>query len=215
MERRMSGRVWLAMALSLGACDRAAEPVDASAETPIADRPPTEAGGTGAPQSSAADGTGPACVTPLVEPPPPTASSLETCPTDPDGRPVMPRGTVTFDDREDSTGEARSIAVEIATTSAHRAHGLMYRPTLGDDEGMLFSWAHESPRSFWMRNTCLALDMMFIDDDGYIVGILEQVPPWNDQPRRSPCPAAHVLEVRAGFSRDHGVMPGQHITIEP
>ena len=122
----------------------------------------------------------------------------------------MPRGQVTF---IDATGAPR-IEVELAQNDADRQHGLMFRPTLSDEEGMLFSWADEKPRSFWMKNTCLALDMLFVDGNGVIVGILEQVPPWNQTPRRIPCPAAHVLEVRAGWSREKGVAPGQHIQVE-
>jgi uncharacterized membrane protein (UPF0127 family) len=90
----------------------------------------------------------------------------------------------------------------------------MYRPTLADDEGMLFSWTDERQRNFWMKNTCLALDMLFIASDGTIAGILENVPPWNASPSRTvPCPAAHVLEVRAGWTRTYGVAPGQRLVV--
>lgn len=79
---------------------------------------------------------------------------------------------------------------------------------------MLFTWSDERPRSFWMKNTCIPLDMMFIDRENVIVGILEQVPTLNTEPRRIPCPAARVLEVNAGFARRHGVRPGQHIEVD-
>ncbi len=127
----------------------------------------------------------------------------------------MPVGTVTFDEatKKNDDGRAPEVTVELAQNDDDRAHGLMYRPTLGDEEGMLFSWPYSAPRSFWMKNTCLALDMLFIDSKGFVVGILEQVPPWNESSRRVSCPAAHVLEVRAGFTRDHGITPGQHVTI--
>lgn len=122
----------------------------------------------------------------------------------------MPYGTVTFPEAP----EAPSLRVELALNDQDRAHGLMYRPTLGDDEGMLFSWTDERQRSFWMKNTCLALDMLFIAGDGTISGILENVPPWNESPSRTvPCPAAHVLEVRAGWTRTYGVQPGQRLVV--
>jgi uncharacterized membrane protein (UPF0127 family) len=89
----------------------------------------------------------------------------------------------------------------------------MYRPELPDDQGMLFTWEKEGARAFWMRNTCLSLDMLFIDQEGRIVGILEQVPPMNERSRSVACPAAHVLEVRAGWTRQYGVTPGQRIAI--
>lgn len=122
----------------------------------------------------------------------------------------MPRGAVKF---VEAPG-APSIDVELAQNDPDRAHGLMFRPTLSDEEGMLFSWSYEGRRSFWMKNTCLALDMLFLDAKGYVVGILEQVPPMNETPRSVHCPAAHVLEVRAGWTRDHGVFAGQKVDID-
>lgn len=78
---------------------------------------------------------------------------------------------------------------------------------------MLFSWSDERVRSFWMHNTCIPLDMLFLAKDGTITGILEQVPVLNDEPRSIPCPAAHVLEVNAGFCRKKGIAPGQHVRV--
>jgi len=109
---------------------------------------------------------------------------------------------------------APTIAVELARTPDHRQRGLMYRTVLDPGSGMLFSWADEQPRRFWMHNTCLPLDMLFIAADGTIAGILEQVPTLNDEPRGVPCPAQHVLEVNAGYARSAGVRPGQRIRIE-
>jgi uncharacterized protein len=91
----------------------------------------------------------------------------------------------------------------------------MYRTHMNGDDGMLFSWPEEAYRSFWMRNTCIPLDMLFVASDGTIVGILEQVPTLDDTPRGVPCPAAHVLELNAGWARAHGVQPGQRLEIDP
>ena len=82
------------------------------------------------------------------------------------------------------------------------------------DHGMLFSWETEEVQSFWMRNTCIPLDMLFIARDNTIAGILEQVPTLNEDPRSIPCPVAHVLEVNAGYCRKHGVRAGQKIALE-
>jgi len=91
----------------------------------------------------------------------------------------------------------------------------MYRTKLPDAQGMLFSWGGvEQPRTFWMHNTCIPLDMMFIARDGTITGILEQVPTLNDEPRGVPCPAAYVLEVNAGWSRAHGIQSGTMVHFE-
>lgn len=193
----------------LAACDRA--PREPSEAIAAGDPSPPASGGRG---SSSPGGSGgapsDACVVPLYEPPPPEVSSLESCPVDPDGRPEMPMGTIQFPD----SPEAPTLKVELALNNEDRQHGLMYRPELSDEEGMLFSWTTEEQRHFWMKNTCLALDMLFVDMDGTIAGILENVPPWNVSPTRTiPCPVAHVLEVRAGWTRAHGVKPGQKLVV--
>jgi uncharacterized membrane protein (UPF0127 family) len=150
------------------------------------------------------------CVTPRVEPPPPPAPPAGRCPADPSGAPDLLRGAVQFTDAP----SAPKIVVERALDDAARSRGLMYRTRLDADAGMLFSWDEEEPRSFWMLNTCIPLDLLFIAADGTIVGILEQVPTLNTLPRGVPCPAAHVLEVNAGWTRQHGIVPGQRVHIE-
>ena len=102
----------------------------------------------------------------------------------------------------------------MALNDPARARGLMYRTQMDGDSGMLFSWDEDSRRSFWMQNTCIPLDMLFIAGDGTVVGILEQVPTLNTLPREVPCPARHVLELNAGWARAHGVTPGQHVDLE-
>ncbi len=161
----------------------------------------------------AADGTarsGAACVTPRREPPPPAAAPAMNCPADPETPPHLPMGQVRFSGAPGSP----SVSVELAASDAARTRGLMYRTALGADRGMLFSWSREEPRSFWMRNTCIPLDMLFIAADGTIVGILEQVPTLNTLPRSVPCPAQHVLEVNAGWTRAHGIEPGQRVDLD-
>jgi hypothetical protein len=89
----------------------------------------------------------------------------------------------------------------------------MYRTAMGAEEGMLFDLDSRKVQTFWMHNTCIPLDMLFIEDDGLVVGILENVPTLNDAPRSVPCPSTHVLEVNAGWSRRHGVRAGQHVVL--
>lgn len=139
-----------------------------------------------------------------------TAEPASDCPEDPDGPPELPRGYVQF---PDAPGTPR-VAVEITRTDAQRSRGLMYRTSMPTDEGMLFEWPGEAPRSFWMKNTCIPLDMLFIAADGTIVGILEQVPVLNERSRAVRCPAKYVLEVNAGWTRDHGVKAGQRVAFE-
>jgi uncharacterized membrane protein (UPF0127 family) len=139
----------------------------------------------------------------------PQALKADSCPLASEPAPLLPMGRVSFDD---ALRKPR-VEVELAQTDSSRQRGLMYRTKMGEDQGMLFSWSDESPRSFWMHNTCLPLDMLFIAQNGTIAGVLEQVPVLNDEPRGIPCPVAHVLELNAGWVRAHGVKPGQRITI--
>jgi uncharacterized membrane protein (UPF0127 family) len=122
----------------------------------------------------------------------------------------LPRGRVTF---RDAPGQP-AVEVEFAREPAHRERGLMFRTSLPSDAGMLFSWKTDEVRHFWMHNTCIPLDMLFVAADGTILGILEQVPTLNDDSRSVPCPARHVLEVNAGYTRAHGIKPGQRIEID-
>jgi uncharacterized protein len=66
---------------------------------------------------------------------------------------------------------------------------------------------------FWMHNTCIPLDLMFIDEDGLVVGIVENAPTLNDESRGVGCPSVYVLEVNAGWARRHGVKAGKHAII--
>ncbi len=164
---------------------------------------PEQAGSAGATEAGR-------CVVPRVAPPPPVAPVAAQCPADPETPPGLPLGQVRFVDAP----SAPRVSVERALSDAARTRGLMYRTELGENSGMLFSWNEEEPRSFWMRNTCIPLDMLFIAADGTIVGILEQVPTLNTLPRAVPCPAQHVLELNAGWARQHGIEPGQRIEFE-
>lgn len=151
------------------------------------------------------------CMVPRSETPPPAVEKASRCPKDPDGAPPMvPIGRVEFPE----AASAPRIEVELMLNDEHRARGLMYRQSLADDAGMLFAWPNADYRSFWMRDTCLPLDMLFIDAEGHIAGIVENVPPLNDEGRGIDCKVSFVLEVNAGFSRKHGIVPGQRVQIE-
>jgi len=91
----------------------------------------------------------------------------------------------------------------------------MYRKEMSEESAMLFRLATRTDHTFWMHNTCLSLDMMFIDDDGLIVGIVENAPTLSDEIQSVGCPSRYVLEVNAGWSRRHGVAPGQKVQLPP
>jgi uncharacterized membrane protein (UPF0127 family) len=123
---------------------------------------------------------------------------------------MVPVGHVAFPESKD----APRLEVELMLTSDHQARGMMYRHSLADDKGMLFAWQKARIQSFWMHNTCISLDMLFIDGEGFVAGIVENAPTLNDDPQSIDCPVLYVLEVAAGWSRKHGVEPGQRVEIE-
>jgi len=207
--------VFLAAA-ALG-CDRAApEPVAATATTK-SEGVDAGTGGTVAPAPTLAAGAGvtskAVCSRPLAKVPPaaPQYAVDPKCPADPAGGPPMvPVGHVAFPESK----EAPRLEVELMLTEPNQERGLMYRKRLADDKGMLFAWKQQSIHTFWMHNTCIPLDMLFIDRDGFVAGIVENAPTLNDEGRSIDCPVTYVLEVNAGWSRKHGVAPGQQVKIE-
>ncbi len=102
---------------------------------------------------------------------------------------------------------------EVVRTPHDTARGLMYRTALPADRGMLFDLGLRDDHRFWMHNTCIPLDLIYVDDDGLVVGIVENAPTLNDDARGVGCPSRYVLEVNAGWSRRHGVKAGQHMSI--
>lgn len=151
------------------------------------------------------------CMVPLPATPPPKPSPAETCPPDPVfGGVTLKTDKLTFSDAEGTP----TIDVELALEPNERQRGLMFRRQMPEGAGMLFHFpGPERVQSFWMRNTCIPLDMLFIADDGFITGIQENVPTLNDASRSIPCPVRYVLEVNAGWTRKHGVRPGQMVKL--
>ncbi len=106
-----------------------------------------------------------------------------------------------------------TVQVEVADTPSARSFGLMYRRELAADAGMFFLFDDMQDRNFWMKNTVLPLDMIFIDDALEIVGIVHDAVPFTTTARGVGRPSRYVLEVNAGFSAQHGVQPGTRIEV--
>lgn len=111
-------------------------------------------------------------------------------------------------------GRTVSFAVEIADTPSKREMGLQYRRDLAADRGMIFLFPAESQQSFWMKNTPLPLDMIFINGDRKIVGIVEQTVPFSLDPRSVSAPSQFVLEINGGLSKRHGIKAGDAVRFE-
>lgn len=112
-----------------------------------------------------------------------------------------------------ATGPIRFV-VELALTDAERARGLMERTTLADDAGMLFIFPSERVQSFWMKNTLIPLDMIFIDSGGTIVGIVESADPLTLTSRSVGRASRYVLEVNGGLCRRLGISAGMPVRFE-
>lgn len=110
----------------------------------------------------------------------------------------------------------RPFRVEIADTPEKHALGLMYRRALKSDFGMLFVFAEEEVRSFWMKNTLVALDMIFMNSAGQVIAMHESAPPCTADPcpnYESDLPARYVLEVAGGTAKRLKLQVGDKIFI--
>lgn len=107
-----------------------------------------------------------------------------------------------------------TIEVEVAETDNERAQGMMYRQSLGGDQGMLFIFEKERPQSFWMKNTYIPLDIIFIDQNFRIVDQYLGAEPKSTKSIQSRRAATYVLEVNAGFCRAYNIGPGMTINFD-
>lgn len=103
------------------------------------------------------------------------------------------------------------VRVEVAQTPQERQRGLMFRKQLDPDAGMLFVFERPQRNVFWMHNTYLPLDMIFITRDFRVLGVVENATPQTDAPREVPGESLYVLEVNAGYSRQHGITQGTKV----
>lgn len=101
--------------------------------------------------------------------------------------------------------------VEVVDTPESRAQGLMYRQELADDAGMLFDFKEERPVSFWMRNTFIPLDMLFIEADGTVLNIHVNARPHDTTSIPSSGPVQFVLEIPGGRSTELGIEAGDQV----
>src|SRR4026209_1381366 len=112
------------------------------------------------------------------------------------------------------SGREAAFQVEVADTPAKRTMGLQYRKELGSDRGMIFLFPAESPQTFWMKNTPIPLDMIFIDHERKIVGIIEQTVPFSLDTRSVGVPSQFVLEINGGLAKRHGIQTGDRVRFD-
>ncbi len=113
---------------------------------------------------------------------------------------------------ERADGSIHNFQVELALTNAQRAKGLMHRKELAPDAGMIFIFRDERMHSFWMSNTLIPLDIIFIKKNGRIVNIEAMAKPLDEGPRYSSIePSRAVLEIPGGRAKELGIKPGDII----
>jgi uncharacterized protein len=120
--------------------------------------------------------------------------------------PTLPRARVLL---KDAYGGMHGVEVEVAADSTARTRGLMWRKDLPHGQGMLFIFpGEEEIQAFWMRNTLIPLDLLFINAQGRIVGIVENAAPQSLVRRQVGVPSRYVLEVPGGFCAKAGITRG-------
>ena len=135
----------------------------------------------------------------------PAGAGAETATTHPiSGLKVIPL-TVTTDDGQ------IAIAAELADTPETQARGLMFRTELGPDEGMIFPTEEPRARSFWMKNTPLPLDLIFIGPDRRIANIAAMAEPYSLDPIPSEGAVIAVFEIAGGRAAELGIEPGDAV----
>ena len=125
--------------------------------------------------------------------------------------PKSEKATVTF---HTARGDVM-VTSEVARTGQARRQGLMHRRELAAHHGMIFIFETEEPQRFWMKNTYLFLDMIFINDAHEVVGIVERAEPENLTPRGVAAPSRYVVEVIGGYARQYGIEEGVRVSFSP
>ena len=115
---------------------------------------------------------------------------------------------------ETSTGRTQHFYVEIADTPKAREVGLMFRKELADNAGMVFVFEAQYDQHFWMKNTYIPLDMIFIGDDLKVAGIIHRAAPETEKSLSVGKPSRYVLEVNGGLAQRAGIVEGAKVTFK-
>lgn len=131
---------------------------------------------------------------PAAVPEPPFVKEGELAVLDPSGKKIVQK----FD-------------IEIAQIPEERQQGLMYRKSMSDNQGMLFLFEYPEPQSFWMHNTYISLDIIYLNEKMEVVSIQKNAAPQSDKPLPSGKPAQYVLEINGGLCDKLGIKPGMKV----
>jgi uncharacterized membrane protein (UPF0127 family) len=115
---------------------------------------------------------------------------------------------------DSATGKkSLTFSLEVCSNDSERARGLMFRKSLQESQGMVFQFPAEKEHIFWMKNTFIPLDMLFISKDLRVVGILQNVPPLTEDQRSVGKPSMYVVELAGGVSSKLGIKVGDAMQI--
>lgn len=106
----------------------------------------------------------------------------------------------------------KKIDIEVAENDDERMQGLMYRRSMDDSRGMLFIFQQEEPQSFWMKNTVIPLDIIYVNSKMEIVKIFKNTVPFSEKSLPSEKPATYVVEVNGGYTDKYGIREGDLIS---
>jgi uncharacterized membrane protein (UPF0127 family) len=140
---------------------------------------------------------------PVATPPPPASK----CPADPApqlNKTLYGHGRATFITPD---GVHHEFDVEIAESDDAQERGLMFRTGLDETAGMVFAFKIAHQAVFWMKNTCIPLDMVFVDESNRVIGVVT-APPLNEEPRQVPGFSKFVVELAAGVAKKTGIALG-------
>ena len=144
---------------------------------------------------------------------------------DADIKPVRNQGKSAYEPKFKKEGELflmdpssgdtlKMLDIEIAETREEISYGMMYRKSMEPSTGMLFLMGNEAPQSFYMKNTYVSLDIIFINDDMEIVSIQKNAEPLNEKSLPSEGPASYVLEIKGGYSDQFGIGRGTKVSFK-
>lgn len=123
--------------------------------------------------------------------------------------PAVPKPRVVV---ETASGQRLAVDVELARTEAERRQGLMDRPSLAPEAGMLFLFDETSVHGFWMKNTLIPLDMLFVDAAGCVVTVHERAQPGSLDSIEADGPVSLVVELAGGTASNLGIGRGDRVT---
>jgi hypothetical protein len=126
---------------------------------------------------------------------------------DDEAQPILPRSELVIDTAKGPL----QFTVELAATPRQQERGLMFRNHLAPDEGMLFDFGNDGDRVFWMKNTIIPLDMLFIRSDGTIVNVVSNAKPMSEDHIASEAPVQAVLEIAGGRAAEAGIKRGDKV----